>query len=292
MKENADLETRNAERKTGKIGAKREARNAKVEDSRFPIPDSRLLPLSVYMITYNNGPTIEKALASAAGWAAEVVVVDSESADGAQEIIRRYTDRLYQLCTADMAEKYGYAQSLCTQPWVLFVDADEWLTDEIKKEIEETIDRTGYDGFNVYRKNMYLGRMIRHGGWYPDYEVRLYRKDKGRWEGGIHARVRVEGRIGRLKHYYLHAPYQDTSHQIRTVERYSQAYAEDMMKADRHFRLFNLLGRPLYRFVRDYLFKGGFLDGMPGLIIVATTMYYVFMKQAKLWELERGKAKR
>ena len=91
------------------------------------------------MITYNNGPTIEKALASVAGWAAEVVVVDSESTDGASEIIGRYTDRLYQLCTTDMAEKYGYAQSLCTHPWVLFVDADEWLTPEIKGEIEEVL---------------------------------------------------------------------------------------------------------------------------------------------------------
>jgi hypothetical protein len=134
---------------------------------------------------------------------------------------------------------------------------------------------------------MYLGRMIGHGGWYPDYEVRLYRKEKGHWAGGIHARVYVEGRVGRLKNYYLHEPYQDISHQIRTVHRYSQAFAEDMAASGRPFRLYNLLGRPLYRFLRDYLIKGGFRDGVPGLIIIASTMYYVFMKHAKLWELER-----
>ncbi len=250
------------------------------------------IPLSVYMITYNNGATIEKALASVAGWAAEVVVVDSESTDGAQEIIERYTDRLYQLCTTNMTEKYGYAQSLCTQPWVLFVDADEWLTPEIKGEIEELVrGGTGYDGFTAPRRNIYLGRVICHGEWHADYEVRLYRKEKGSWAGGIHARVYVAGRVGRLKNYYLHAPYQDISHQIRTVDRYSQAFAEDMAASGRPFRLYNLVGRPLYRFLRDYLIKGGFRDGVPGLIIIASTMYYVFMKHAKLWELERKSGK-
>jgi glycosyltransferase involved in cell wall biosynthesis len=246
------------------------------------------IPLSVYMITYNNGPTIEKALASLASWAPEVVVVDSESTDGSREIIGRYTDRLYQLRTANMAEKYGYAQSLCTYPWVLFVDADEWLTPEIKGEIEGVLRlETDCDGFMVRRKNFYLGRIIEHGGWYPDHEIRLYRKEKGRWLGGIHAKVHVEGRVGRLKNYYLHVPYNDISHQILTVDRYSGAFAGDMAASNRPFRLCNMLGRPLYRFLRDYLFKGGFLDGIPGLIIVASTMYYVFMKHAKLWELEK-----
>lgn len=246
------------------------------------------LPLSVYMITLNNGPTIERALTSVAGWAAEVVVVDSESTDGAKEIIGRYTDKCYQLMTSDMAEKYGYAQSLCTSPWVLFIDADEWLTAEIKAEIENIVTNgTGYDGFMVNRKNFYLGRIIKHGGWYPDHEIRLYRKDKGRWVGGIHAKVHVEGKIGTLGHYYLHTPYSDTSHQIRTIDRYSAAYADDLRAAGRSFHLTNMITRPLYRFFRDYLFKMGFLDGVPGLIIIASTMYYVFMKHAKLWEMLR-----
>jgi hypothetical protein len=98
--------------------------------------------------------------------------------------------------------------------------------------------------------------------------------------------VHVEGRVGRLKHYYLHTPYADIAHQIRTVDRYSGAYAEDLRASGRPFRLFNMLGRPLFRFFRDYLFKGGFRDGIPGLIIVASTVYYVFMKHARLWELE------
>ncbi len=246
------------------------------------------LPLSVYMVTYNNAATIEKALASVVGWAPELVVVDSQSTDGAIDIICRYTDRLYQLATTNMAEKYGYAQELCTSPWVLFIDADEWLTPEIKAEIEGVLaGQTPYDGFMVRRKNFYLGRVIGYGGWYPDHEIRLYRKDKGRWQGGIHAKVHVDGKVGRLSSYYMHTPYTDIGHQIRTVDRYSGAFAEDMAASGRRFCALNMIGRPLFRFLRDYIFKGGFRDGVPGLIIVASTMYYVFMKHARLWELEK-----
>jgi hypothetical protein len=137
---------------------------------------------------------------------------------------------------------------------------------------------------------MYLGREIKHGGWYPDHEIRLYRKEKGKWEGGLHAKIHVKGQIGALKNAYMHTPYVDTAHQIRTIDRYSEAYAGDLHSAGRPFRLVNMLLRPIFRFFRDYLFKGGFLDGIPGLIVAASTMYYVFMKQAKLWEKENRRA--
>jgi glycosyltransferase involved in cell wall biosynthesis len=245
------------------------------------------LPLSVYMITYNNASTIEKALQSVAGWANEVVVVDSESTDGAIDTIGQYTDKLYQFVTTSQRDKYQRAQDYCANSWVLFIDADEWLTHEIKGEIEQVL-ATGTDcnGFMVRRKNFYLGRVIEHGGWYPDHEIRLYRKEKGQWTGGIHAKVHVEGKVGRIEAFYMHTPYTDIAHQIRTVDRYSGAFAEDLRASGRSFHLHNLLGRPIYRFFRDYLIKGGFRDGVPGLIIAASTMYYVFMKHARLWELE------
>jgi len=104
--------------------AKREAQNTK-------------LPLSVYMITFNNGTTIEKALQSVSGWADEVIVVDSHSTDGAQEVIQRYTGKLFQYDTKDLREKYQYAQDQCSSPWVLFIDADEWLVYDIKAEISD-----------------------------------------------------------------------------------------------------------------------------------------------------------
>jgi glycosyltransferase involved in cell wall biosynthesis len=246
------------------------------------------IPLSIYMITLNNGPTIEKALQSVAGWADEIIVVDSHSTDGAIGIIEKYTDTLFQYDTSSQREKYQYAQDQCKNRWVLFIDADEWLTKEFKEEVKRVISSgSASDGYIAHRRNIYLGREIKYGGWYPDREIRLYRKDKGSWQGGIHAKVRVDGKTDSLKNYYMHTPYTDTAHQIRTIDRYATAFAEDLFQSQRHFRLFNMLMRPPFRFFRDYILKKGFLDGIPGLIIAASTMYYVFMKQAKLWEMER-----
>ena len=247
------------------------------------------------MITFNNVSTIERALKSVTGWAGEVVVVDSHSTDGGQEIANHYADMLFQFDTTDLREKYQCAQDKCSNAWVLFIDADEWLTSDIKEEIETLVTgQTGYNGFMVNRRNVYLGREIKYGGWYPDREIRLYRKDKGHWEGGIHAKVAVGGQVGKLRNYYMHTPYTNTAHQIRTIDRYSEAFAGDLRASGHHFHLANMITRPLYRFLRDYILKKGFLDGIPGLIIVASTMYYVFMKYAKLWEMENvtGKEKR
>ncbi len=250
------------------------------------------IPLSVYMITLNNGPTIERALQSVAGWADEIIVVDSHSIDGAIGIIEKYTNTLFQNDTSSQGEKYQYAQDKCKNRWVLFIDADEWLTKEFKEEVEKVISSgTTSDGYIAHRRNIYLGREIKYGGWYPDREIRLYRKDKGSWEGGIHAKVHVDGNINTLKNYYMHTPYTDTAHQIRTIDRYATAFAEDLFQSQRRFRLFNMLMRPPFRFFRDYIFKKGFLDGIPGLIIAVSTIYYVFMKQAKLWEMERLREK-
>jgi glycosyltransferase involved in cell wall biosynthesis len=258
--------------------------NSSVFGPRSPVPK-----LSVYMITYNNGATIEKALKSVAGWADEVIVVDSHSTDGALEIIPRYTDKLFQFDTSDMREKYQYAQDRCCNGWVLFIDADEWLTVEVRSEIEGLFSvGIPFDGFMVNRRNVYLGKEIRYGGWYPDREIRLYRKDKGGWQGGIHAKVHVDGKVGVLKTAYMHAPYTDISHQIRTIDRYTGAFAEDLDASGRRFHLFNMIARPVFRFFTDYVMKLGFLDGIRGLIIVASTMYYVCMKHARLWELQNA----
>jgi glycosyltransferase involved in cell wall biosynthesis len=273
------------------VGSKEQEAGSQTQDARPETQDPRP-PLSVYMITFNNGPTIERALQSVAGWAGEIVVVDSHSTDGAREIAAKYTDRVYQYDTSDLREKYQHAQDLCTYPWVLFIDADEWLTGEIKGEMEGILrNEANHDGFVVNRRNVYLGKEIKHGGWYPDREIRLYRKEKGSWRGGIHAKVFVEGNLGTLRNYYMHTPYADTAHQIRTVDRYSEAFAKDLYASGRRFHLLNMVTRPLYRFFRDYILKMGFLDGIPGLIIVASTMYYVFMKQARLWEIQRNQAK-
>ncbi|NWG04143.1 MAG: glycosyltransferase family 2 protein [Syntrophaceae bacterium] len=248
------------------------------------------IPVSVYVLTTDNRRTIERCLRSLT-WAKELVIVDSFSQDGTYEICRQYTDKLYQRKWTDHRDQYQYAADLTTQDWVMFVDADEEIPPELVEEIRREIEGGGKEvnGYFVYRRTYYLGRWIQYGGWYPDGEIRLYRKNKGRWEGGLHAKLVVEGAIGVLKNQYLHYTYGNISDQIQTIDRYSSIAAADLYESGEKFSLFKLLFHPLFRFFKEYLWKSGFRDGLPGLIIIVSTMFYVFIKYAKRWELTISK---
>jgi glycosyltransferase involved in cell wall biosynthesis len=241
--------------------------------------------VSVYMITYNNEETIERALKSVT-WANEIVIVDSFSNDRTVEIGRKFTDKLFQRKWPGHRDQYQYAADLTTHEWIMFVDADEEVSPELAEEVRRELGGGAEEvkGFFVYRRTFYLGRWIRYGGWYPDGEIRLYRRDKGRWEGGLHAKVVVNGKVRSLKNQYLHYTYRNISDQIQTIDRYSQIAVEDMLESGEKFSLLKLLLHPPFRFIKEYLFKSGFRDGMPGFIIVVATMFFVFIKYAKLWE--------
>ena len=246
------------------------------------------IPVSVYILTYNNRRTIERCLKSLS-WAEELVVVDSFSTDGTYEICRQYTDKTYQRKWTGHCDQYQYAANQTTHSWIMFVDADEEVPSELAHEIRKVLGERAneVDGFIAYRRTFYLGRWIRFGGWYPDCELRLYRRDKGRWEGGLHAKIVVDGRVDSLKNKYLHYTYRNISDQIQTIDKYSRIAAEDMVQQGETFSLFKLLFHPPFRFIKEYFFKSGFRDGLPGLVIALSTTYYVFIKYAKLWELTR-----
>ena len=250
---------------------------------------SEKVSVSVYVLTYNNRRTIERCLRSLE-WAEELVIVDSFSTDGTFEICQRYTDRACQRPFAGHRDQYQYAADQTTREWIMFVDADEEIPPELAQEIREAVGSgsSGANGFFVYRQTFYLGRWIRYGGWYPDGEIRLYRREKGRWEGGLHAKIAVQGKVQCLRNKYLHYTYGNLSDQIQTIDRYSRIAAEDLIREGKQFGLFPMLFHPPFRFLKEYLLKKGFLDGIPGLIIVVSTMFYVFVKYAKVWELSRG----
>ncbi len=249
------------------------------------------IPVSVYVLTTNNRRTIEQCLKSLS-WVEELVVVDSFSQDGTYEVCKQYTDKIFQKKWMGHRDQYQYAADLTTQDWIMFVDADEEIPPELAEEIRTELSGKGreFDGYFAYRRTYYLGRWIRYGGWYPDGEIRLYRRGKGRWEGGLHAKLMVDGKVGVLKHQYHHYTYGSISDQIQTIDKYSKIAAEDLFEGGDKFSLFNLLFHPPFRFIKEYLFKSGFRDGLPGFIIIISTMYYVFIKYAKLWELTRATA--
>lgn len=245
------------------------------------------------MITFNNSRTVEKALMSVAAWADEIIVVDSFSTDDTFDIVKKYATYSEQRAWPGFRDQYNYCISKAGNDWVVFLDADEEISEELSREIKQRIvqDNNRYDGYIIHRRNYYLGRWIMHGGWVPDREIRLFRKSRGSFEGALHAHVRVHGEIGELKNYYYHYNYRDIADQIDTINRYSTTAAKDMLSEGRRFSWIDLLLRPPIRFIKEYVFKKGVLDGLPGLVIAISTMYYVFVKYAKLWELERDMKK-
>lgn len=249
------------------------------------------LPISVYVLTYNSMRTIEKCLRSL-WWAEELVIVDSFSTDGTLDICKRYTEKIYQAPWKGFKTQYQYAADLTTKEWIMVVDSDEEIPSNLVEEIrrELAIGKEKIDGFYINRKTYYLGKWINYGGWYPDGKIRLYRKSKGRWEGDDpHPTVVVKGRVKILRNHYLHYTYKDISDHIQTIDRYTKMAAQAMLKKGKRFSVLNLLFNPLFRFIKEYIIKQGFRDGIPGLIIIVSTMFYVFMKYAKLWEITREK---
>ncbi|RLA86420.1 MAG: glycosyltransferase family 2 protein [Deltaproteobacteria bacterium] len=241
--------------------------------------------ISVYILTYNNEDTIEKCIKSAL-WADEIVILDHFSSDRTIEICRRYTDRIFQKEWTNYRDEYNYAIELTTNKWVMFLDSDEEVTPELADEIRRELAREEeWAGYLVPRMTHYLGRWIKHGGWYPDYKLRIFDKTRGRWEGkAFDPRVRVEGAVKKLRNPCLHYSFRNLDHHLSKMAVYTELFAEEAIKRGKKFGIWDLLLRPPLRFLRNYLLRGGFLDGIPGLVAASMASYYVFLKYAKIWE--------
>lgn len=240
--------------------------------------------ISASIITYNNERTIENTLKSLS-WVSEIIIVDSFSTDNTPAICKKYTNTFSQRKWPGFKKQYEFSTSLAKNDWVFFVDADEVVSENLANEILNEISSDKYDGFLIYRHTFYLGRWIEHGGWNPDREIRVYRKSRGRWEGGLHATVKVNGNIKRLQNYIGHYNYKDVSDQIQTIDKYSTIAAKELLDAGRAPSVTQMIFRPFFRFLRDYFVKRGYKDGVPGLVVSICTSFYVFTKYAKLWEL-------
>lgn len=241
------------------------------------------------VVAYNEEHNIGRCLRSVS-WADEIVVVDSLSQDRTVEIAKEYTDRVYRHPWKGYSTQKNLALSYTRCDWVLALDADEEVSEELKGSIQRVLKEEGdCDGYEVSRRSFYLGRWIRHGGWYPDYQLRLFQRGRGRWkEAELHERVLVDGKVGRLRGDLYHYPYRDLSEHILKMDRYSAIAAQEMARKGRRFRGWDLLVRPLFRVFSSYVLKAGFLDGVPGLVVALSGAAYAWAKYAKLWELQNG----
>ena len=248
------------------------------------------MKVSVCIICFNEERNIRRCLESVV-WADEIVVVDSMSQDKTVETVKGYTDQLYQRAWTGYLDQKNFALSKASGEWILSLDADEEVTQSLRDEIRMEIAKSEpSNGYRMPRRSFYQGRWIYHSGFYPDKQLRLFRREQGHWVGGrVHERVEVQGSIGELKNDLLHYPYQGViSGQLATVNRFSSLLAEDLYAKGKRYRLALLLTRPPFKFLEVYFLKLGFLDGLAGLIIAVSSAYAMFVRYVKLRELEKG----
>jgi glycosyltransferase involved in cell wall biosynthesis len=244
--------------------------------------------VSAVVVCFNEEDRIADCLESVR-WCDEIVVVDSFSTDRTAEICRRYADRFVQQAWAGYRDQKAFAHSLATRDWVLVVDADERVTLELRQEIIDALNRDGqaYAGYAVPRLVYFLRRWWWRGGWYPDYGVRLFRRERATWGGtDPHEEIIVDGRICRLKNPLHHYSYRNIDDHIQRINRYTSLSSRELKKEGEGWRRSDALLRPAVRFFRFYVLERGFLEGFAGFYVALTAAFYVFLKYAKLWELE------
>jgi glycosyltransferase involved in cell wall biosynthesis len=247
----------------------------------------------VCIITFNEEQNIRDCLESVA-WVDEIIVVDSFSQDTTVSLCRMFTEKVYEKEWQGHVKQKNCALQYASNEWVLCIDADERVSTELREEIERNLSMEGNscDGYYFPRHSYYLGKWINHGGWYPDYKLRLFKKSKGRWGGeDPHDKVILKGTTTQLKGELLHFVYKNVSHQLQTVDIFSTITATALDREGDRFNLFKLLYRPSIKFFETYCIKRGFMDGLPGFIIAITSSFYVFLRYVKLWELQKQRQK-
>lgn len=249
--------------------------------------------ISATVITKNEQKNIVRCLRSLS-FADEVIVVDSQSSDQTVRLAEANGARVIVNPWPGHIQQKNFAIEQATGDWILSLDADEEVTPELRNEIQAARHEGFYgrDGFYLPRLSMFLGKWIRHGGWYPDRHLRLFKKACGRF-GGLnpHDKVMMKGRSGRFKNHLLHYTYPSLESYFSRLNSYTGIAAREMYHRGRRPLLVKLLFSPPAAFVKMYLLKLGFLDGIEGFILGVFSSYYVLVKNLKLWELENIESK-
>ncbi len=245
--------------------------------------------LSVVVVTRNEEERLRACL-EAVVWADEIVVVDAESEDKTVAIAQEFTDCVVVRPWPGYAAQKNTALDLATGDWVLSLDADEVVSPELRAEIARVLASDGpADGYAVPRRNIFCGRWVRHGGLYPDRQLRLFRRGRGRFEArAVHESVRVDGRVESVAGHLEHRSYRDVSDFLLRADRYSTLAAEEAVAQGQRAGVSALVLRPLGRFLAMYVVQGGFLDGWRGFLLATLYAYYVLIRSAKIWEMTTG----
>ncbi|MEW6359769.1 MAG: glycosyltransferase family 2 protein [Planctomycetota bacterium] len=246
-----------------------------------------LSDVSVSVITHNEERNIRDCLESVR-WAGEIVIVDSFSDDRTLEIAREYTDKVFQRKWTGINDQRNFALQKCTRDWALCIDADERVTPALREEIERVLqaDDEQCDGYLIPRLNYYFGRWMKHGGWYPNHRLRLFRREKGRFgDNDPHDLVLLDGPTRKLRGDLLHHSFEGFDDQMERTNRYSEERARLMARRGVRLVVPRMILSPIANFIKVYLLQLGVLDGFQGFIAAVLSSFHAFLKYAKLWEL-------
>lgn len=244
------------------------------------------MKLSVTVITLNEEQDLPRALLSVKNIADEIVLVDSGSRDETVEIAKKLGAKIFTRKFDNYANQKNFANNKTAGDWILSLDADEEISQELGEEIIKAINNNKYEAYSIPRKNIILGKFIKHSRWQPelDRHVWLFQKGKGEWKGSVHEEFAVEGRVGRLENFKIHYQYKTVREFLNMMNKYSDLEAGERVKSGGRFSLFRFFFDPFYNFVVRYFYRLGFLDGRRGFILSYLMAMYHFELWIKVWE--------
>jgi glycosyltransferase involved in cell wall biosynthesis len=245
--------------------------------------------LSVTIITLNEADHISAAIDSAA-WADEVIVVDAGSTDGTVDIARAKGVQVEHRDWSGWIDQKNFAATLASHDWIFSLDADERITPALAQEVRARLaTEPPHRGYRVPRVTFHLGRWVRTTDFYPDFQTRLYDRRAARWRGRyVHESVGVDGPVGQLQQELQHYSYRDLRDHLDRINAYTTLAARQMHEGGRRASIADLVVHPPAAFLRNYVLRRGFLDGGVGLTLSAVNAYSVFLKFAKLREIQQN----
>ncbi|RME92456.1 MAG: glycosyltransferase family 2 protein [Candidatus Hydrogenedentota bacterium] len=250
------------------------------------------LPISVYIIGYNEEKKIKDCLESVSDIVDEIVFVDSHSTDSTVSIVREYTTKIYTRDFNSYTDQKNYAQSLCKNEWVLNLDCDERLSPEAREELLNKFpsiqENPEIVGISFPRLTFYLYKFLRHGGWYPDRKIRLVRKCCCAWEGKrLHEEMKCKGNIVPFQGDILHYSFDSVDDHLKTIMKFSEMGAQDLWDKGRRSSLCTMVARTFWTGFRKIFLEFAFLDGVAGIIMTGFSMAATWSKYSKLYLLQK-----
>jgi glycosyltransferase involved in cell wall biosynthesis len=249
------------------------------------------LPISVCLVAGNEAHRIRPALESVKDWVAEIVLaIDDQVKDGTDQVAAAYGAKVVSQPWRGHAAHRNFASANATQPWLLALDADEVVSDELRDEIIAVFRGHGSGGlpaaYSFPRLSFFGGRWIRHGNWYPDRKVRLWRKEAGQWEGDPHEKLVLQGAVVRLRADLFHFSNENIDHMLGKIGVVSTIFVRQCQARKRRTGWTDLAIRPVWKFFRAYILRRGFLDGWPGYFIAWMDAFSTVTLYAKVIEAE------